>query len=382
MAFSIGVVRESDDDERRVSMTPEVAARLVKQGLEVVVESGAGERAFSSDEEYTNAGARIGDRTAVCACDLLTCVQPPSADEVSGLRRGSALLGFLQPLDAPQGVKRLADQGVTAFSVELIPRTTRAQKMDALSAMGAIGGYKAALKAADLLPKFFPLLTTAAGTMRPAKVLILGAGVAGLQAIATARRLGAIVSAYDVRPVVKEEVMSLGAKFVELQLETTDAAGEGGYAKALDEDKQKRQVEMLIPHLAASDVVITTALIPGRAAPILILDEAVKQMADGSVIIDMAAPNGGNCALTEKGKTVVKHGVTIHGPTNLTSDMPMHASQMYARTLSAFVLEFVKDDKLQIDFEDEIIKGACVCHDGKVVNERVASALGVTSNGQ
>lgn len=363
-------------------MTPEVVTRLVKQGLEVVVEAGAGDRAFSSDEEYTNAGATIGDRAGVCACDLVTCVQPPSADEIGAFRAGSALLGFLQPLDAPEGVKRLADQGVTAFSVELIPRTTRAQKMDALSAMGAIGGYKAALKAADLLPKFFPLLTTAAGTMRPAKVLILGAGVAGLQAIATARRLGAVVSAYDVRPVVKEEVMSLGAKFVELQLETEDAAGEGGYAKALDQDKQKRQVEMLIPHVANSDVVITTALIPGRAAPILILEEAVKQMTDGSVIIDMAAPNGGNCALTEKGKTVVKHGVTIHGPTNLTSDMPVHASQMYARTLSAFVLEFVKEDKLQIDFEDEIIKGACVSHDGKVVNERVASALGVSSNAQ
>jgi NAD(P) transhydrogenase subunit alpha len=379
MAFTIGVVRESVEAERRVSMTPEVVGRLVKQGFEVVVEAGAGERAFLSDEDFTTAGAKIGDRAAVCGCNLLTCVQPLPADEVSALASGTALIGFLQPLDAPEGVRLLAEQGVTGFSVELVPRITRAQKMDALSAMGAIGGYKAVLKAAELLPKFFPLLTTAAGTMRPAKVLVLGAGVAGLQAIATARRLGAVVSAYDVRPVVKEEVMSLGAKFVELDLET-DGTGEGGYAKALDEEKQKRQVELLVPHLAGSDVVISTALIPGRPAPVLILDEAVEQMVNGSVIIDMAAPNGGNCALTEKGKTVVKKGVTIHGPTNLPSDMPVHASQMYARTLSAFIMEFVKEGQLTVDFEDEIIKGACVSHDGKIVNERVASALNVPSN--
>lgn len=361
-------------------MTPEVTGRLVKQGFEVVVETGAGKRAFSSDEEYVSAGATVGDRSAACGCDLVTCVQPPSAEEVKTLRSGSALIGFLKPLDEPEGIRRLADQGVTAFSVELVPRTTRAQKMDALSAMGAIGGYRAALIAAEMLPKFFPLLTTAAGTMRPAKVLVLGAGVAGLQAIATARRLGAVVSAYDVRPAVKEEVQSLGAKFVELELETEEALGEGGYAKALDEEKQERQVEMLVPHVANSDVVITTALIPGRAAPVLILDEAVKQMTDGSVIIDMAASNGGNCKLTEAGKSVSKHGVTIFGPTNLPSDMPIHASQMYARTLSAFIMEFAKEGQLSVDFEDEIIKGSCVSHDGKVVNERVAAALNVPSN--
>ncbi|HEY5564861.1 MAG TPA: Re/Si-specific NAD(P)(+) transhydrogenase subunit alpha [Rhodothermia bacterium] len=379
MAFSIGVVKEAAGDERRVSMTPEVAGRLTKKGFEVVVEAGAGTRAFSADDEYTAVGATIGDRAAVCGCDLVTCVQPPTAEEVKGLRSGSALIGFLKPLDEPEGVRLLADQGVSAFSVELVPRITRAQSMDALSAMAAIGGYRAVLIAAALLPKFFPLLTTAAGTMRPAKVLVLGAGVAGLQAIATARRLGAVVSAYDVRAVVKEEIQSLGAKFVELELEA-DASGEGGYAKALDEEKQRRQVEMLIPHVADSDVVVTTALIPGRPAPILILDEAVKQMADGSVIIDLAATNGGNCALTEAGKTVMKHGVTIHGPTNLPSDMPVHASQMYARTLSAFIMEFVKEGRLAIDFEDEIIKGACVSHGGKITDERIASALNVHSN--
>ncbi|MGA7303644.1 MAG: Re/Si-specific NAD(P)(+) transhydrogenase subunit alpha [Rhodothermales bacterium] len=380
MAFSIGVLKETAEDEHRVSMTPEVTGRLVKKGFAVVVETGAGERAFSSDEEYVAAGATTGDRSAVLACDLLTCVQPPTADEVKGMRRGSALIGFLKPLDEPEGIRMLAEQGVTSFSVELMPRITRAQAMDALSAMGAIGGYRAVLIAAEMLPKFFPLLTTAAGTMRPAKVLVLGAGVAGLQAIATARRLGAVVSAYDVRPAVKEEVKSLGAKFVELELETEEALGEGGYAKALDEQKQERQVEMLIPHVANSDVVITTALIPGRAAPVLILDEAVKQMADGSVIIDMAAANGGNCALTEAGKTVQKHGVNIFGPTNLPSGMSVHASQMYARTLSAFIIEFAKEDQLSVDFDDEIIKGACVTHDGKILNERVASALNVPSN--
>ncbi len=379
MAFTIGVARETEPGENRVSMVPDVIERLVKQDFEFLIESGAGEASFISDDEYREAGAQVVPREQIYAADLITRVHPPSDSERELLRPGGYLLSFLRPLDDAEGIQKLADKGVTAFSVEMVPRITRAQKMDALSAMGAIAGYMSVLAAAGMLPKFFPMLTTAAGTMRPAKVLILGAGVAGLQAIATARRLGAIVSAYDVRPVVREEVESLGAKFVELELETAEAAGSGGYAKALDQDKQKDQIQLLIPHLAQSDVVITTALIPGRAAPTLIVEDAVKQMDAGSVIIDLAAPNGGNCELTVPGETVVRHGVTIHGPLNLSSDMPVHASAMYSRTLSAFVSEFVKEGALDLDFEDAIIAGTCLTHDGKVVNERVASLLAVPS---
>jgi NAD(P) transhydrogenase subunit alpha len=374
MAFVIGVARETEPGENRVSMVPEVIGRLKKKDFEFLVEAGAGESSFISDEEFREVGARIVSRDEVySASDLVTRVHPPNAEEAGLLKSGGFLLSFLRPLDDPDGIRVLAETGVTSFSVEMVPRITRAQKMDALSAMGTIGGYMAVLVGARSLPKFFPLLTTAAGTMRPAKVLILGAGVAGLQAIATARRLGAITSAYDVRPVVREEVESLGAKFVELELETAEAAGAGGYAKALDEEKQQRQIELLIPHLADSDVIISTALIPGRKSPLLIVEEAVKQMAAGSVIVDLAAPNGGNCELTVPGETVSRHGVTIHGITNLPSEMPIHASSMYSRTLSAFILEFVKEGVLELDFEDDIIKGACVTHDGRIVNERVAS---------
>ncbi len=374
MAFTIGVARETEPGEKRVSMVPEVIGRLSKEDFEFLVEAGAGESAYISDDDYRETGARIVSRDELySAADLVTRVAPPNAEETALLKSGAFLLSFLRPLDDPDGILRLAEKGVTSFSVEMVPRITRAQKMDALSAMGAIGGYMAVLVAARSLPKFFPLLTTAAGTMRPAKLLVLGAGVAGLQAIATARRLGAITSAYDVRPVVREEVESLGAKFVELELETAEAAGAGGYAKALDEDKQQRQVELLIPYLAGSDVIISTALIPGRKAPLLIAEEAVKQMVSGSVIVDLAAPNGGNCEVTVPGETVTRHGVTIHGVLNLPSDMSVHASAMYSRTLSAFIIEFVKEGTLDLDFEDDIIKGACVTHGGKIVNERVAS---------
>ena len=373
MAFTIGVVKETEPGEKRVAMVPEVIGRLIKKDFAVVVESGAGEGAFISDDAYREAGAKVVSRDEVYSADIMTRVHPPSAEEAALLKSGSYLISFLRPLDDPEGVARLAKQGVTSFSVEMVPRTTRAQKMDALSAMGSIGGYKAVLEAARSLPKFFPLLTTAAGTMRPARVLILGAGVAGLQAIATARRLGAIVSAYDVRPEVREEIESLGGKFVELDFESASGVGEGGYAKALDADKQQLQTELLIPHIGGSDVVITTALIPGRKAPVLIVEEAVKQMPDGSVIVDLAAPNGGNCALTVPGETVVRHGVTIHGTLNLPAEMAIHASSMYSRTLSAFITEFVKDGALELDFEDEILKGSCVTHGGEIVNERVAS---------
>lgn len=354
-------------------MVPEAIGRLIKKDFEFLVEGGAGEGAYISDDEYREAGAQIVTRDEIFKADLVTCVQPPGAGDGASLKSGGYLLGFLRPLDDPDGIRRLAEAGVTAFSMELIPRITRAQTMDALSAMGSVGGYVSVLMAARSLPKFFPLLTTAAGTMRPARVLVLGAGVAGLQAIATARRLGGVVSGYDVRPVVREEVESLGAKFIELELETAEAAGAGGYARALDEEKQRRQIELLIPHLASSDVVISTALIPGRKAPTLIAEEAVKQMSPGSVIVDLAAPNGGNCELTVPGETVQRHGVTIHGALNLPSEMSIHASAMYSRTLSAFISEFVKEGAFELNFEDEIIKSACVTHEGKIVNERVAS---------
>jgi NAD(P) transhydrogenase subunit alpha len=375
MAFTIGVPKETEAQENRVALIPDVAGRIIKKGLDVIVEPGAGESAHFSDAAYEAHGARIADQKSVYHADVVVKVAPPDEREIALFERGGALISFMRPLDQPETIGKLAEQGVTVFSMEMVPRITRAQRLDALSAMSAIGGYKAVLLAANTLPKFFPLLTTAAGTIRPAKVFVLGAGVAGLLAIATARRLGAVVSGYDVRPAVREEVQSLGAKFIELELDTADAAAASGYAKALAEDKQQRQIELLIPHLASSDVVITTALIPGRPAPLLISEEAVKQMVDGSVIVDMAAPNGGNCALTETGKSVVKHGVLIHGVTNLPAEMPVHASQMYSRTIMAALDEFVKEGALNMDFEDDIVNGACVAHDGEVRNERIKGLL-------
>jgi NAD(P) transhydrogenase subunit alpha len=358
-----------------VALVSETVQKLVKAGIDVVVEHGAGEGAYLSDDEFAKAGARIGGRTEVYACRVIARVQPSPADELPLLAGDHVLIGFLRPLDDPAGARRLAETGVTALAMELVPRTTRAQKMDALSAMATISGYRAVLMAADALPKFFPLLTTAAGTIRPAKVLVLGAGVAGLQAIATARRLGAVVSAYDVRAAAAEQVESVGGKFVTLELDTTGAEGQGGYAAALDEQRQRRQVELLVPHVGESDVVISTALVPGMPAPLLVSEDAVRAMSPGSVIVDIAAPNGGNCALTEKGRTVEVDGVRIFGPLNLPAEMPVHASQMYARTVMAMVTEFVKDGAFATDFADEIFKGACVTHAGEVVNDRVRGML-------
>lgn len=375
MPFTIGVPRETVPDERRVALVPDIAARLVKLGLEVLVESQAGSGAFVDDASYEAKGCKIVDRATALQADVVAKVQPPDPDEIAMLRKGAVLVSLLRPLDEPEIAKNLAEKGVTALSMELVPRTTRAQKMDALSAMSSVAGYEACLVAARALPKFFPLLTTAAGTIRPAQVLVLGAGVAGLQAIATARRLGAMVSAYDVRPAAREEVESLGARFVEIELETAEAAESSGYAKELAEEKQRRQVELLAPIIAKADVVITTALIPGRPAPLLISEDAVKQMADGSVIIDLAAPNGGNCASTQKGKTVVAHGVQIIGPLNLAAELPLHASQMFARTVTAMITEFTKEGAFSVDFGDDIFQAVCVTHDGAVVNERVKSLL-------
>ena len=375
MPVSVGVPKETAPLERRVALVPETVQRLVKKGIEVVVERGAGEGAWIGDAEFEQAGARLGGRTEAYACRVIARVQPPPTDELGLLSAERVIIGFLRPLDDPAGMARLAQTGVTALAMELVPRTTRAQKMDALSAMGTISGYRAVLIAAEALPKFFPLLTTAAGTVRPAKVLVLGAGVAGLQAIATARRLGAVVSAYDVRAAAAEQVESVGGRFVELDFDTSGAEGSGGYAAALDADRQQRQLELLVPHVGGSDVVISTALVPGMPAPPLVSEDAVRAMTPGSVIVDLAAPNGGNCALTRRGGTVEVGGVRIFGPLNLPAEMPVHASQMYARTVAAMIEEFVKDDAFATDFADDIFAGACVTHGGRVVNDRVRGML-------
>ncbi|GBD00843.1 NAD(P) transhydrogenase subunit alpha part 1 [bacterium HR18] len=375
MALRIGVPAETAVGERRVALVPEVVRRLVQQGMEVWVAKGAGTGAYFPDAAYADVGARMVSQEEAWGTDVVVHVQPPSEEEIALMRSGSVLIGFLSPLDQPEVADRLARQGVVALAMELVPRISRAQKMDALSAMAAVAGYKAVLIAANLLPKFFPLLTTAAGTVRPASVLVLGAGVAGLQAIATARRLGARVSAYDIRDVVKEEVQSLGATFVELPFEVPDAQDVSGYAKALAEEKQRQQAQLLVPHIGRADVVISTAQVPGRRAPVLITEEAVAAMQPGSVIIDLAAPNGGNCVLTQPGETVIHNGVQIVGPLNLPAEMPVHASQMYARTLLAMIQEFATPEGFKPNFEDEIFRGVCLTYNGEVVNERVRALL-------
>jgi proton-translocating NAD(P)+ transhydrogenase subunit alpha len=353
----VGVPRERAAGERRVALVPELAGRLVASGFEVLIERGAGEAASFPDAAYEEAGARVLD-DVYGEAEAVAKVQSPSEEEVARLRGGQVLVGFLQPLTDPEGIERLAARGVTAFAMESIPRITRAQPMDALSSQATVSGYKAALIAADRLPKFFPMLMTAAGTVAPAKVLVLGAGVAGLQAVATARRLGAVVTGFDVRPVVREQIESLGANWLDLGVVGEET--EGGYAQELSEEQQRRQQEELEARLPEFDVVITTALIPGRAAPRLIPASAVAAMKPGSVIVDLAAEAGGNCELTEPGEEVVREGVTIIGPTNLPSSMPFHASQLYARNVSALLQHLAPEGELKLDFEDEITAGACV----------------------
>jgi H+-translocating NAD(P) transhydrogenase subunit alpha len=373
----IVVPRETVAGERRVALTPDAAAALAKTGLEVLVEAGAGEGAFHADAAYDKAGAKIvRDAGALWReADVAVKVQKPTLDEVDQLRSGAALVSFLQALTSPELVERLAARQITSFGMEGIPRISRAQKMDALSSQANIAGYKAVLIAAESLPKFFPMLMTAAGTVFAARILVIGAGVAGLQAIATARRLGAQVWGYDVRPVVKEQVESLGAKFLAFDLGVADAEDKGGYAKALSADAARRQPEMLGEKTKEFDVVVTTALVPGRAAPRLVTKETVAGMRPGSVIVDLAAEAGGNCELTEPDRVVVKHGVTIHGPTNLPATVPVHASQLYARNVTELLGELVKDRALNLDFEDEIVKGACVTHAGAIVNDAVKASL-------
>jgi NAD(P) transhydrogenase subunit alpha len=363
--MKVGVAKESAPGETRVAVVPDTARRLVGEGVDVLVERGAGERATFADGAYEEAGARVVDADGLHAqADVVCRVSRPSREEVSRLRAGQVLVGLLQPLVAPETTEALAAQGVTAFSLDSIPRVTRAQPMDALSSQSTVAGYKAVVLAAEHLGKFFPMLTTAAGTIPPAKVLVLGAGVAGLQAIATARRLGGVVSAFDVRPVVKEQVESLGATFLELDVE--GAEGVGGYAVALGEDAHAREQELIARHAAGSDAVITTALIPGRPAPELITDAAVAAMRPGAVIVDLAAEAGGNCAATRPGETVVVDGVTVVGLTNVPATMPVHASQMYSRNVQAFLALIVADGELALDFEDEIVRETCVAHDGEV----------------
>ncbi len=373
--MTLGTVRASTPGERRVALVPQVVSALSKKGLEVLVQSNAGREAGISDDAFSEAGARIVSETEAWESDILALVAAPSDEEIARLPSGAIVVGFMQPLDVPERIARLAGQGVTALAMELVPRISRAQKMDALSAMASLAGYKATLIAANRLPRFFPLLTTAAGTVRPANVTILGAGVAGLQAIATARRLGARVWGYDIREAAREEVKSLGAQFVELDLEMEDMQDEGGYAKALMAAKAEQQVELLVPHLANSDVVITTALIPGRRAPTLVSEAAVKAMKPGSVIVDLAAASGGNCELTLPDRVTTHHAVQIIGYTNLPSTVPTDASFLYARTVSAMIGEFVEDGVFWANFEDEIFKSACVCHEGQVVHERVRSLI-------
>jgi NAD(P) transhydrogenase subunit alpha len=352
----IGVPRETAAGERRVALVPEVVGKLAPAGFEVLVQRGAGEAASFPDAPYEQAGARIVDDWA--DAEAVVKVQKPSEEEASRLREGQVLIGFLQPLTDPEGIERLAQRGVIAFAMESIPRITRAQSMDALSSQATVSGYKATLLAADRLPKFFPMLMTAAGTVAPAKVLILGAGVAGLQAVATARRLGAVVTGFDVRPVVREQIESLGANWLDLGVIGEETAG--GYAVELTEEQQRQQQEELEARMPEFDVVITTALIPGRPAPKLIPASAVAAMRPGSVVVDLAAEAGGNCELTEPGEEVVRDGVTIVGLTNLPSTMPFHASQLYARNVFALLHHLAPEGALALDWEDEITAGACV----------------------
>lgn len=381
----VGVPKEIYPNERRVALVPGVIPNLKKAGLEVVVEAGAGTKAGYPDSEYTEKGARlIASRSeAFQTADIIVQFLCHGANDKNGaedlplMKQGQALIGFLRPLGTVKTLQDIAERGVTSFSVELMPRTTRAQSMDALSSMATICGYKAVLIAADTLPRMFPMLTTAAGTIAPARVLIIGAGVAGLQAIATARRLGAVASAYDMRPVAKEQVQSLGGRFVELAIEAKDAQDAHGYGTAQDESFYQKQRELLGNTIEQSDVVITAAVIPGKKSPVLVTKEMVQRMALGSVIVDLAAERGGNCELTKPDQTVVEHGVTIIGEFNLAGAVPYHASQMYARNVSAFLVHLVKEGKVQLNLSDEIIRETLVTQGGEVVNARVREFFGL-----
>ena len=377
----IGVAKESTEGERRVALVPEVVRKLAggERGLEVIVQRGAGDGALIPDALYEEAGAQLVDEPgAVYDADVVVKVASPAAQEIGRLRSDSVLIGFLQPLTAGESIRAIAETGATSFAMEAIPRISRAQSMDALSSQANIAGYKSVLIAATEIGRFFPMLMTAAGTIRPATVLVLGAGVAGLQAIATARRLGAVVQGFDVRAAVKEQVESLGAHFLEFDL-GGDLEGAGGYAKELTPEQQARQQELMAEAIGKVDVVITTAAVPGRRAPVLVTETAVQLMKPGSVIVDLAAETGGNCELTEAGKTVVRHDVKILGPLNVPSTMAEHASQLYSRNIESLLgLMISEEGKLSLDFDDEVIAGACITREGEIVHEAAKAAAGAT----
>ena len=384
----VGAAVERHPKENRVALVPSVVPDLIKAGLEVLVEPGAGERAGFTDDAYKEHGARLAaDRTELfSSADVLFLVHglhvnaEAASDDLKLFRSGQIIVGLLDPLGAPEAALQLAGKGITAFALELLPRIARSQPMDALSSMATVAGYKAVLLAAGALNKLYPMMITAAGTITPARVLIVGAGVAGLQAIATSKRLGAVVQAYDVRPAVKEQDESLGAKFVELELETEEAETSGGYAQAMGEEFYRRQREMMNRVVVESDVVVTTAAIPGKKSPILITEEMVKGMEPGSVIVDLAAEGGGNCELTKLGETIEAHGVIIMGPENVVSTIPYHASQMYSKNLTAFLKNMMNDGELRIDLQDQIIRDSLITHKGEVVNPRVRELLGLSAS--
>ena len=382
--MQIGVPKETADGERRVALVPEVVRKLLQApagedadaGIQIVVERGAGSGALIPDSQYEDAGATMADTAErVYESEVVVKVAPPGSDEIGRLGERSVLIGFLQPLSNGEAIRAIAETGATSFALESVPRISRAQSMDALSSQSNVAGYRAALIGAQELGRFYPMLMTAAGTIRPATVLVLGAGVAGLQAIATARRLGAVVQGFDVRAAVKEQVESLGAKFLEFDL-GGDLEGAGGYAKELTAEQQELQQRLMAEAIGKVDVVITTALVPGRRAPILVTEEAVKLMKPGSVVVDLAAEQGGNCELTEPGKTVTIHDVKIAAPLNVPSTMAEHASQLYARNIEALLGLMVKEGKLDLDFEDEVIAGACITRGGEIVNEAAKQAAG------
>ena len=384
----IGVPLETYPQERRVALVPASVPPLAKAGMEILVQQGAGMSAGFSDAAYEEQGARIvSDRGQLFAsADIIVQVHGLGSNPEAGpadlelFRSGQVLLGLLDPLGALEAAQELANRGVISFALELVPRISRAQPMDALSSMATIAGYKAVLLAADALPRMYPMMITAAGTITPAKVFIVGAGVAGLQAIASSRRLGAVVQAYDVRPVVKEQVESLGAKFVELELDSDESEAESGYALVMDEEFYRRQRELMMQVVTDSDVVITTAAIPGAKSPILVTEQMVKGMRPGSVIVDLAAEGGGNCELTRPGENIEVDGVTILGPINLPSTIPYHASQMYAKNISTFLGGLVKDGVLNIDLEDQVVRDTLLTHEGEVFNPRVRERLGLTNS--